>query len=250
MTNFIGIIPARYGSTRLKGKVLLDICGKSVIQRVYERSTQALSQVYVATDDERIAAHANSFGAEAIMTSTKHHSGTDRCLEALELISKTHPTPIDVVINIQGDEPLVIPEQIADLKKCFQDKKTDFATLAVAVTNTEDLENNSEVFVTFDIHYNALYFSRSIIPYVLGANRSEWMKKTTFYKHLGFYAYTKAALKKFASLPITHLEKIELLEQNRWVAHGNKIKIGITKYDTVGVDTIEDLEYVRKILSA
>ncbi len=246
--NFIAIIPSRYASSRLEGKPLIDIWGKSMVQRVYENAIKALDQVYVATDDKRIFDHVKGFGGNVLMTSPTHLSGTDRCVEALEIISKISDQPIDIIINIQGDEPLFLPEQIETLKSCFDDPTTEMATLVVPIKNPDSLNNESEVFVTFDLNYKALYFSRSVIPYVARMERSKWFKKTTFYKHLGFYAYTKEALKTFTTLPQTHLEKTEFLEQNRWLEHGKTIKIAITNHDTVSIDTLQDLEMVRTIL--
>lgn len=248
MPSFIAIIPARYHSRRLPGKPLLEIAGKSMLQRVYEQTKKSLDFVYIATDDQRIADHVTAFGGEVIMTSEDHQSGTDRCLEALTKIRVQHPQTVDVVINIQGDEPLLVPAQIDTLKTCFEDADTEFATLVVPVTKAEDLDNEGEVFVTFDKNYNALYFSRSVIPYILNLSKADWLEHTTFYKHLGFYAYTTAALAKFTKLPPSNLERLESLEQNRWLENGGKIKVAITKHDTIGIDTLDDLERVRGLL--
>lgn len=247
MPNFVAIIPARYNSKRLAGKPLLKIAGKSMLQRVYEQTKRALESVFVATDDQRIADHVTAFGGQAIMTASDHRSGTDRCLEALNQIRHLQAQPVDVIINIQGDEPLLVSAQIDTLKTCFKDPETQFATLVVPVTKPEDLTNRSEVFVTFDKHYNALYFSRAVIPYVADVPRAAWLKQTTFYKHLGFYAYKTETLREFADLPPSRLELIESLEQNRWLEHGGRIKIAVTEHDTIGVDTLEDLEKVRKL---
>ena len=248
MPNFIAIIPARYNSKRLAGKPLLEIAGKSMLQRVYDQTKQALEAVFVATDDRRIADHVAAFGGTAIMTAADHQSGTDRCLEALDYIRKNYPCPVDVVINIQGDEPLLLPAQIETLKTCFSDPKTDFATLVVPVTKPEDLNNQSEVFVTFDKNYNALYFSRAVIPHVANVTPAAWLEHATFYKHLGFYAYKTATLREFATLSPSRLEQLESLEQNRWLENGRQIKVAVTEYDTVGVDTLEDLEKVREMI--
>ena len=245
---FLGIIPARYGSTRLEGKPLIDIKGKPMIQWVYEKAKLALEDVYVATDDYRIVDAVERFGGKAVMTSQDHTTGTNRCLEALDTINKSLNTPIDVVINIQGDEPMIDPEQITTLMKCFDNEETALATLVIPVTDPVDLKNESEVFVTFDKDMNALYFSRAVIPVVHGISRSKWMEYTTFYKHLGMYGYTPEALKIFASLPQSNLEKLEKLEQNRWLENGGKIKVGITEHQSIPVDTEEDLERIRKII--
>ena len=245
---FLGIIPARYGSTRLEGKPLVDINGKPMIQWVYEKTKIALKHVVVATDDQRIIDVVNAFGGEAIMTSSDHTTGTNRCLEALEKASKIHEIDFDVVINIQGDEPMLHHEQIKTLIDCFEDPKAELATLVIPVTDPIDLENDSEVFVAFDKNYNALYFSRAVIPMVHGIERDLWMEHTTFYKHLGLYGYSAKALKEFASLPPSRLERTEKLEQNRWMENGGKIKIGITEHQSIPVDTLEDLERIRKMM--
>lgn len=245
---FLGIVPARYGSTRLEGKPLADINGKPMIQWVYEKARIALKHVVVATDDERILTAVKAFGGEAVMTSPDHTTGTNRCLEALEKASKNHEIDFDVVINIQGDEPMLHPEQVKSLIHCFDDPDAELATLVIPVTDPLDLENDSEVFVTFDKHHNALYFSRAVIPVVHGVVRDKWMDHTTFYKHLGLYGYSVKALKEFAALPPSKLELMEKLEQNRWMENGGKIKIGITEHQSIPVDTFEDLERIRKMM--
>ncbi|NLR89982.1 MULTISPECIES: 3-deoxy-manno-octulosonate cytidylyltransferase [Flammeovirga] len=247
MRKFLGLIPARYGSSRLEGKPLADICGKPMIQHVYERAKAALDDVYIATDDKRIVEAVESFGGKVIMTSADHENGTTRCLEALELVNKQTDGQFDAVVNIQGDEPLLEPSTLTELVNSF-DEETNFATLVTPVVHAEDLENESEVFVTFDHNKNALYFSRAVIPTVRGKKRKDWMQYTTFYKHLGLYAYTNDALKKFSSLAPTTLEKLESLEQLRWIEHGYQIKVGITEHDSIPVDTKEDLERVRNIM--
>lgn len=245
---FLGIIPARYGSTRLEGKPLADINGKPMIQWVFEKVKFEMDHVYVATDDDRIFNAVEAFGGKAVMTSENHTTGTNRCLEAYELINKELDTTFDVVINIQGDEPMINPEQIRTLKECFNDRAAELATLVIPVTDFIDLENDSEVFVTFDKNMRALYFSRAVIPVVHGVKRNEWMNKATFYKHLGMYAYTGKALEEFANLPQSNLENLEKLEQNRWLENGGSIKIGITEHQSIPVDTIDDLERIRKII--
>lgn len=245
---FLGIIPARYGSTRLEGKPLVDIKGKPMIQWVYEKTKLALNHVVVATDDERIMTVVKEFGGEAVMTSAAHTTGTNRCLEALQKANKFHNTNFDVVINIQGDEPMLHPDQIKTLIHCFDDPNAELASLVIPVTDPIDLDNESEVFVTFDKDMNALYFSRAVIPVVHGIERKDWMNHTTFYKHLGLYGYTAEALKKFANLPQSNLEKLEKLEQNRWIENGGKIKMGITEHQSIPVDTREDLKRIREII--
>lgn len=245
---FLGIIPARYGSTRLEGKPLADINGKSMIQWVYEKVKLEMDVVYVATDDMRIKNAVEKFGGLAVMTSAEHTTGTNRCLEALEIIQDELNTKFDVVVNVQGDEPMINPEQIKTLINCFDDTSTELATLVIPVADAEDLENDSEVFVTFDVNMRALYFSRAVIPVVHGIDKHKWMNHTTFYKHLGLYAYTSMALQSFANLPQSKIEKLEKLEQNRWLENGGTIKIGITQHQSIPVDTIEDLERIRKII--
>ncbi len=246
---YIGIIPARYGSTRLEGKPLIDIAGKPMIQWVYEKCMNVLADVYVATDDERIKKAVESFGGNAVITSSEHNTGTNRCLEAYKIITGRNKISYDVIINIQGDEPMLHPEQLVCLMEAFQDNHTQLATLVIPVTNPGDLNNESEVFVTFDRNMNALYFSRSVIPAVKGVPKNNWFEKNTFYKHLGMYAYTPRTLEKFAALPQSHLELIEGLEQNRWLEDGNKIKIAITGHQSMPVDTEEDLAMIRKLMT-
>jgi 3-deoxy-manno-octulosonate cytidylyltransferase (CMP-KDO synthetase) len=245
---FLGIIPARYGSSRLEGKPLLDIVGKTMIRRVYDRCSDVFQHLYVATDDERIAAEVRSFGGKVVMTAIDHANGTSRCLEAAEKVFALEGKKYDAIINIQGDEPLVDPVQLKDILRCFDDQAAEMATLVIPVTDPADLENESEVFVTLDRNYNALYFSRSVIPFVRGVARKEWLNHARIYKHLGLYGYTLQALREFASLPISFLEKTESLEQNRWMEEGRKIKVGITQHDSIPVDTAEDLEKVRRII--
>ncbi len=247
--NILGVIPARYGSTRLEGKPLVDICGKTMIQRVYEQSRKVLSHVVVATDDERIENAVKAFGGEVVMTSKAHTTGTNRCLEAYEIVQEKSDLNFDAVINIQGDEPLLEPEQIRCLVSCFDDPKTELATLVMPVANEGDLFNESEVFVVFDKNKRALYFSRSVIPHIRGVHKTKWLQHHAFYKHLGMYGFTTSSLKAFAEMEQTKLELTESLEQNRWLENGGVIKIEITQHDSIPVDTIDDLEKVRRIIS-
>lgn len=244
----LGIIPARYASTRLEGKPLLDICGKPMIQRVYEQASILLKEVIVATDDERIFKAVEDFGGKVVMTSAKHTTGTNRCLEAYEVFASENDEVYDVIINIQGDEPLLDPEQIRLLISCFYEDTTELATLVIPVKEGEDLFHGG-VYVVLDIFKNALYFSRSVIPFVRDAVKADWTGKHTFYKHVGLYAFTPKALKEFASLQQTSLEKAESLEQNRWLENSRKIKVEVTTVDSIAVDTQEDLEKVREIIS-
>ncbi len=243
--NFLGLIPARFGSTRLEGKPLVDIHGKPMIQRVYEQASKALEHVYVATDDERIEQVVKGFGGNVVMTSKNHSTGTNRCIEALDKVNAMGIQHFDAVVNIQGDEPLLEPSQLQELIACFNDGDSSFATLVTPVRRIDDLFNESEVFVTLDKNQNALYFSRSVIPFVRDTHKSKWLEKTTIYKHLGLYAYTGKALKEFATLSPGNLEELESLEQLRWLENGGSIKVGITVHDSIPVDTIDDLERVR-----
>lgn len=245
---FLGIIPARYGSTRLEGKPLVDIVGKPMIQHVYEKASQAMEDVYVATDDKKVFDAVRSFGGRVVMTSDQHPTGTNRCLEALKYIVKTNQVQYDIIINIQGDEPLLDPQQLKTLQNCFTDDYIMMATLATPVRDPADLNNESEVFVVFDKHYNALYFSRSVIPYVKGVPRENWPKQHTFYKHVGLYGYTAEALEIYANLHPSDLEITEGLEQNRWIENGYAIKLGITDQVSMCVDTPEDLEKIRSFI--
>ena len=182
------------------------------------------------------------------MTSTNHFTGTNRCLEALEKVNEIQHKEFDAVINIQGDEPMMDPEQLKILMDCFDDPTTEMATLVIPVTDEYDLSNDSEVFVTFDKNMKALYFSRAVIPVVHNVPKDQWMGFNTFYKHIGLYGYTSKALRTFAELPQSNLEKTEKLEQNRWLENGGSIKIGITEHQSIPVDTLEDLERIRKII--
>ncbi|MEN8188090.1 MAG: 3-deoxy-manno-octulosonate cytidylyltransferase [Bacteroidota bacterium] len=247
MKNVIGIIPARYGSTRLEGKPLVDFHGKTMIQRVYEQAGKALSYVLIATDDERIERVVKDFGGNVVMTSPDHTTGTNRCLEAYQIYTKQNDINFDVVLNIQGDEPLLVSDQITSLVSCFDVPNTKMATLVIPTKPGEDIE--SGVFVTFDKNMDALYFSRSVIPFIRDEEKESWTKNQTFYKHVGMYGFTPEALVEFANLPETTLEKSEKLEQLRWLENGNKIKVAITEHQSIPVDTAEDVEKVRRLLS-
>lgn len=242
---FAGIIPARYASTRFPGKPLADINGKIMIQRVYEKVSGILDDVYVATDDERILNAVKDFGGNAIMTSDQHKSGTDRCLEAYNKTGKQ----FDVIINIQGDEPFIQPEQIKALQDCFLDNDTQIATLVKAINRNDEstLFNPNIPKVVLSKDNYALYFSRSTIPHIRGKEKEEWLAQHTYYKHIGIYAYRAEVLKKITALPQSSLEIAESLEQLRWLENGYRIKAGITTQETIGIDTPEDLEFVKKI---
>lgn len=243
----LGIIPARYGSTRLEGKPLLDICGKPMIQRVYEQAKLILKDVVVATDDKRIENVVKDFGGNVVMTSSKHNTGTNRCLEAYDVFTSGSAINFDVIVNIQGDEPLLEPEQIKLLISCFVDDSTELATLVNPVAENENLFEGG-VYVVLDKYKNALYFSRSVIPYVRDEDKSNWQKKHQYFKHVGMYAFTPTALREFSTLQQTSLELAESLEQNRWLENGKKIKVAISQYHTIPVDTLADLKNVRAIV--
>jgi len=241
---FVAIIPARYASTRFPGKPLVDIGGKTMIQRVYDQVSKVLDDVYVATDDERIFDKVRSFGGKVIMTSDAHRSGTDRCYEAFTKLDNW----FDVVINVQGDEPFIQPEQIEALKNCFADEETQIATLVKKITGKDGVEvlfNPNSPKVVLDKQNNALYFSRSPIPYKRGSDEKNWIAEHDYYKHVGVYAYRSEVLSQIVQMPPSKLELAESLEQLRWLENGLKIKAGFTDVETVGIDTPEDLEKIK-----
>lgn len=246
---FVAIIPARFSSSRFPGKPLALLGGKTIISRVYERVSKVIDEVYVATDDERIYNNVLSFGGRAIMTSPSHRSGTDRCEEAfLKSGSKA-----DVVINVQGDEPFIDASQLEEIKKCFNDSATQIATLVKpfsAGDGLERLENPNSPKVVIDSCGYAIYFSRSVIPYIRGVEKNEWLGKHTFFKHIGIYAYKAEVLSKITKLPQSILEKAESLEQLRWIENGIKIKVGHTNIETIGIDTPDDLERAEKFMES
>jgi len=236
----LGIIPSRYASTRFPGKPLIDINGKTMIQRVYEQAKKAtsLSEVIVATDDKKIFEHVTSFGGNVVMTAASHESGTDRCAEVLE----KNKANFDVVINIQGDEPFINPEQINQLCACFNDKQTDIATLIKKIDSEEELFNPNRPKVTVDENSFATMFSRNAIPDLIKANKTEWLSKQDFFKHIGIYGYRSCVLKEISQLPPSALEIKERLEQLRWLENNYKIKVAITSFEAVAIDSPEDLE--------
>lgn len=244
---FLGIIPARYASTRFPAKPLAMLGGKTVIQRVYEQVAGVLDDAYVATDDERIEAVVKAFGGKVVMTSVHHKSGTDRCYEAYTKIG----AGFDVVVNIQGDEPFIQPSQLRAVKACFDDPSTQIATLVKPFSANDDfaiLENVNSPKVVVNKNMNALYFSRSIIPYQRNADKKDWLKNHVYYKHIGLYAYRTEVLKEITSLAQSSLELAESLEQLRWLENGYTIKVGITEVETIGIDTPQDLEQAEKYL--
>jgi 3-deoxy-D-manno-octulosonate cytidylyltransferase len=244
---YLGIIPARYASTRFPGKPLVDMKGKPMIQRVYERVSGNLDDVIVATDDQRIYDAVEKFGGKVILTSPNHTSGTDRCFEAYSNLNEH----FDVIINIQGDEPFIKASQIQLLKDCFLDSETEIATLVKPFSPEDDFEtlfNPNTPKVVLNKKKQAVYFSRSVIPYIRGKHHSEWLKSSVFYKHIGIYAYLSEVLKEITSLPQSDLEIAESLEQLRWIENDYTIKTGITNEETIGIDTPEDLEKALKLL--
>ena len=244
---FIGIIPARYASTRFPAKPLAMLGGKPVIQRVYEQVCGVLDEAYVATDDERIETVVKSFGGKVVMTSVNHKSGTDRCYEAYTKVGEGY----DVIVNIQGDEPFIQRSQLEAVKTCFDDETTQIATLVKPFTpenGFDALENVNSPKVVVDKRMNALYFSRSIIPFMRNKDKNEWLSGHTYYKHIGLYAYRASVLKEITSLPQSSLELAESLEQLRWLENGYKIKVGLTNVETIGIDTPADLERAENFL--
>jgi 3-deoxy-manno-octulosonate cytidylyltransferase (CMP-KDO synthetase) len=247
--HFTGIIPARYASSRFPGKPLAEIGGKPMIRRVYEQASKSLDTVYVATDDTRIYNTVLNFGGKALMTSPEHQSGTDRCAEAVNILTKQEGIETDVVINIQGDEPFIRQEQINRLISCFSDKSVVIATLVRKVQPGEDVANPNHPKAILDLSGNAIYFTRNVIPYIRNAEMSEWTLLHTYYKHIGMYAYKTDTLNLITSLPQSSLEKAESLEQNRWLENGFKIRTAVTEWESVGIDTPEDLEKAKKSLT-
>ncbi len=246
MMKILGIIPARYDSTRFPGKPLIDIQGKSMIQRVYERAKESeqLSRVVVATDDARIFEHVQWFGGEVIMTSKDHQSGTDRCVEAFHLMDEE----FDAVINIQGDEPVIKPCQLNLLAFCFNDDDCEIATLAVKIKTNDILFDASKIKVVLDNNHHGIYFSRHPIPYQQRP-AEEWLANHEYLKHVGIYGFRTDILKEVGRLPQSTLEKAESLEQLRWLENGYKIQVKLTEFDSISVDIPKDLDRVLEILN-
>lgn len=241
----LGIIPSRYASSRFPGKPLVDILGKSMIQRVYEQAAQSkmIQEVIVATDDKRIFDHVIAFGGNAEMTSMDHNNGTERCGEVIE----NHPD-VDIVINIQGDEPLIEAEQLEHVIRLFEDPEVQIGTLAKKMHTEADIMNPNRVKTVLDKDNFALYFSRSPLPYTSEEDRSKWLTSQLFYKHIGIYAWRRETLSKILQLSAVALEKAERLEQLRWLYHGYRIKVAETKKETPNIDTPEDLKEVIEAL--
>lgn len=242
------IIPARYASTRFPGKPLAMLDGKPIIQHVWKTASAVCHEVYVATDDERIAKTVASFGGNAIMTSSDLRSGTDRIAQAYSRMTKKY----DFIINIQGDEPFIHKEQISALMHCLEDNNAEIATVVKPFASDapiESLENENSPKVVISKDMKALYFSRSVIPFVRGKIKAEWLKEHTFYKHIGIYGFRGDVLTEITKLPSGSLEKAESLEQLRWLENGYTINVVVSNYETVGIDTPHDLEraaeYIR-----
>lgn len=239
----IGIIPARFESTRFQGKPLIDIAGKTMIERVYNQTKHAISlqEVIVATDDQRIYDHVKSFAGNVIMTKNTHPSGTDRCAEVVAELKG-----FDVAINIQGDEPFIDPQQIDLLVSCFSNPATQIATLVRKITTSTDLEDFNKPKVVLNSKQEAIYFSRHPIPYLRGFDKSEWLKQVEYYNHIGIYGFQINILKELTQLPVSNLEKAESLEQLRWIENGYKIQTALSNHLNDSIDTPADLEHILK----
>ena len=245
----LGIIPARYGSTRFPGKPLADINGKSMIVRVCEQSklSGVLNDVVVATDDVRILEHVRAAGFEAVMTSELHRSGTDRCLEALDICRQEKSRDYEFVINIQGDEPFLAPENIREVAGLLTNKNAGIASLVKKITNPEEIENPNVVKAVFGNDLMALYFSRAPIPYLRGMDVSTWASQNAHFKHIGIYGYSAMVLREICSLPPGRLEQSESLEQLRWLEAGYRIHLALTELENISIDTPEDLRKITNI---
>lgn len=245
----LGVIPARYASTRLPGKPLVDIGGTSMVMRVVEqaRGCAALADVVVATDDQRVMDHVLAHGGRCVMTSAAHPSGTDRCHETLTLCGTDR---YDAVVNIQGDEPFIVPAQIDELCLALRDAPGGIATLAQVVTDDRDLDDPGEVLITVDAHMDALYFSRACIPFLRDPGTGPRHARFRFLKHVGLYGYRAEVLARLVRLAPSPLEKAEQLEQLRWVENGFKVRIGLTEHPSFCVDTPADLEEARRRVAA
>jgi 3-deoxy-manno-octulosonate cytidylyltransferase (CMP-KDO synthetase) len=241
----LGVIPARYASTRFPGKPLVDITGKVMIQRVYEQCVKStsLDEVIVATDDQRILDHIHDFGGKAVMTSPDHQSGTDRCAE----VAANYPE-YDVVINIQGDEPYIEPVQISKVAACFTSPETQIATLIKKVTDADDLLNINSPKVIINKLSEAIYFSRTALPFLRGLDTKHWLEHFSYFKHIGIYGFRSEVLQQVTRLPVSSLEKAEGLEQLRWIENGYRIKVAETDLETQAVDTPEDLQKLPKYI--
>lgn len=245
--DFIAIIPARYASTRFPGKPLVNINGKTMVHNVYVQACKVFKDVWVATDDERILNEVERFGGKAVMTMKKHKSGTDRCCEAIDKIETLENRTWDVIVNIQGDEPFIKTEQLLEIMKCFKQKKTQIATLVKPINNKDDIFNPNKPKVVVSNKNEAIYFSRSPIPFLRGVSETKWVSKHLFYKHIGLYAYRKDILHQITKLKPSSLENAESLEQLRWLENGFSIKVSFTEHESVSIDTPKDLERIKHV---
>ncbi|MBO4771942.1 MAG: 3-deoxy-manno-octulosonate cytidylyltransferase [Bacteroidales bacterium] len=244
----LGIIPSRYASTRFPGKPLAMIGSKTMIHRVYIQASKAFEDVVVATDDDRIFNEVTSFGGKAVMTSPDHQSGTDRCAEAAVKYCQQTGKTFDAVINIQGDEPFVRPDQLTSLGSLFEDKTVEIATLIKEAKTSDEIFSENTAKVIVNLKGEAVYFSRSPIPFKRGADKSEWVNKHVYYRHIGVYAYRFDILQKITLLPQSSLELCEKLEQDRWIENGYKIMTCKTDFEGLAVDTPEDLDKILRTM--
>lgn len=248
--NILGVIPARYASTRLEGKPLKDIGGISMIERVYRQASKAqlLHKIMVATDDQRIYDHVTTFGGNVIMTSPHHPNGTDRCAEVMAKVENIFSEKFEVAINIQGDEPFINPEQINQIARVFlEDNTTQIATLAKKIVSYEELIDVKEAKIVLNQRQEAIYMSRSAVPFLRNEPIENWHEKADFYKHIGIYGFTQEVLKNISTLKPTLLETQEGLEQLRWLAY-YPIKVGFTNFETLAIDTEADLELAKEFV--
>jgi 3-deoxy-manno-octulosonate cytidylyltransferase (CMP-KDO synthetase) len=242
----LGIIPSRFASTRLPGKPLIMLDGKTMVQMVWERVREVVEEVVVATDDERIARNVEQFGGRVILTQPGHPSGTDRCAEAAGIYNTEADEPADIILNIQGDEPFLKSEQLVELIGLFKQEDTQIATLIRPCMASDEIFDPNQPKVVVDKNFNALYFSRSAIPYNRTQDPDSWMESGTYYKHIGLYGFRSAILMKLSTLEKTPLEKLESLEQLRWLEHGYEIRTAVSKYESMSIDTMEDLLAARQ----
>jgi 3-deoxy-manno-octulosonate cytidylyltransferase (CMP-KDO synthetase) len=244
---FIGIIPARYASSRFPGKPLVEIKGKPMIRRVYEQAVRAIDTVYVATDDSRIFDAVQAFGGKVVMTSPDHKSGTDRCSEAVDIAEETEGLQFDVVLNIQGDEPFIEPEQLHQVKSCFYEENTQIATLVKEIHSEDVLFDPNRPKVVLNARNEAIYFSRSVIPYIRSVEPTDWLNRHVYYMHIGLYGFRRNILPILTTLPQSLLEIAESLEQLRWIENGYRIKAQVTGFESYGIDTPEDLQRLLRL---
>lgn len=235
------VIPARYASSRFPGKPLVDIRGKTMIQRVYEQVSRVPSvhHIIVATDDPRIKSHVEALGFDVMMTSEKHESGTERCAEVVEKLSETY----DIVINVQGDEPFIAPELIQEVIDGFSEN-AQVVTAVKQITDIDTLHNPNVVKVVFTSDQKALYFSRQPIPFQRDSLSESWLTNVDYFKHIGIYGFRRTKLLQLVKLPVASLESAEKLEQLRWLQAGFEIRVVRTKHESVGIDSVDDLNKI------